>query len=159
MLTIVNQGKDKTSEERRIAICIFDDIAEHCRETALKYYDSYLPFLLEACNDECPDVRQVSPPFGLLYINVSNIASLYKNCVMCCLTKNKLNFFSGSGLWSWCMCRVWWICFQTPCWRSVAHTFAYVLCLTPLFYSVSLFYCRGTFKAKCRDNTSKCKEF
>ncbi|XP_057437723.1 uncharacterized protein LOC130729888 [Lotus japonicus] len=53
-------GKDKTPEERRIAICIFDDVAEHCRETALKYYDSYLPFLLEACNDECSDVRQAA---------------------------------------------------------------------------------------------------
>ncbi|RYR53963.1 hypothetical protein S245_020863 [Arachis hypogaea] len=53
-------GKDKTSEERRIAICIFDDVAEHCREAALKYYDSYLPFLLEACNDEYPDVRQAA---------------------------------------------------------------------------------------------------
>ncbi|KAL5058955.1 hypothetical protein RYX36_030559 [Vicia faba] len=53
-------GKDKTSEERRIAICIFDDIAEHCREAALKYYDSFLPFLLEACNDECSDVRQAA---------------------------------------------------------------------------------------------------
>ncbi|XP_039045507.1 importin-5-like [Hibiscus syriacus] len=52
-------GKDKTIEERRIAICIFDDIAEHCRDAALKYYDTYLPFLLEACNDESPDVRQV----------------------------------------------------------------------------------------------------
>lgn len=52
-------GKDKTAEERRIAICIFDDVAEQCRETALKYYDTYLPFLLEACNDENPDVRQV----------------------------------------------------------------------------------------------------
>ncbi|TKY62898.1 Importin-5 protein [Spatholobus suberectus] len=53
-------GKDKASEERRIAICIFDDVAEHCREAALKYYDSYLPFLLEACNDEYPDVRQAA---------------------------------------------------------------------------------------------------
>lgn len=53
-------GKDKTSEERRIAICIFDDVAEQCRETALKYYDTYLPFLLEACNDENPDVRQAA---------------------------------------------------------------------------------------------------
>ncbi|KAA8518343.1 hypothetical protein F0562_015774 [Nyssa sinensis] len=53
-------GKDKTSEERRIAICIFDDIAEHCREAALKYYDTYLPFLLDACNDENPDVRQAA---------------------------------------------------------------------------------------------------
>ncbi|XVF30792.1 hypothetical protein REPUB_Repub16aG0089000 [Reevesia pubescens] len=53
-------GKDKTAEERRIAICIFDDVAEHCREAALKYYDTYLPFLLEACNDENPDVRQAA---------------------------------------------------------------------------------------------------
>ena len=30
------QGKDKTPEERRIAICIFDDVAEQCREAALK---------------------------------------------------------------------------------------------------------------------------
>ncbi|XP_057546144.1 uncharacterized protein LOC130825114 [Amaranthus tricolor] len=53
-------GKDKTTEERRIAICIFDDIVEHCREAALRYYDRFLPFLLEACNDENPDVRQAA---------------------------------------------------------------------------------------------------
>ncbi|KAL6500045.1 hypothetical protein OROGR_027955 [Orobanche gracilis] len=53
-------GKDKTAEERRIAICIFDDVAEQCREAALKYYDTHLPFLLEACNDENPDVRQAA---------------------------------------------------------------------------------------------------
>ncbi|KAG6683100.1 hypothetical protein I3843_13G153800 [Carya illinoinensis] len=53
-------GKDKTPEERRIAICIFDDVAEQCREAALKYYDTFLPFLLEACNDENPDVRQAA---------------------------------------------------------------------------------------------------
>ncbi|CAL0323404.1 unnamed protein product [Lupinus luteus] len=53
-------GKGSTSEERRIAICVFDDVAEHCREAALKYYDSYLPFILEACNDEYPDVRQAA---------------------------------------------------------------------------------------------------
>ncbi|GAY39951.1 hypothetical protein CUMW_048300 [Citrus unshiu] len=53
-------GKDKTAEERRIAICIFDDVMEHCREAALKYYDTYLPFLLEACNDKHPDVRQAA---------------------------------------------------------------------------------------------------
>ncbi|KAK6145070.1 hypothetical protein DH2020_021890 [Rehmannia glutinosa] len=80
-------GKDKSAEERRIAICIFDDVAEQCRESALKYvtipqqvlefgsnygisdaflfmraryYDTHLPFLLEACNDENPDVRQAA---------------------------------------------------------------------------------------------------
>ncbi|KAL8159533.1 hypothetical protein V2J09_001070 [Rumex salicifolius] len=53
-------GKDKTSEERRIAICIFDDVAEQCREAALKYYDTYIPLLLEACSDESPDVRQAA---------------------------------------------------------------------------------------------------
>ncbi|KAJ6379913.1 hypothetical protein OIU76_016549 [Salix suchowensis] len=34
-------GKDKTAEERRIAICIFDDVVEHCKEAALKYYDTH----------------------------------------------------------------------------------------------------------------------
>ncbi|GMN67997.1 hypothetical protein TIFTF001_037063 [Ficus carica] len=53
-------GKDKTPEERRIAICIFDDVAEQCREAALKYYDTFLPFVLEACNDDNPDVRQAA---------------------------------------------------------------------------------------------------
>ncbi|CDP17582.1 unnamed protein product [Coffea canephora] len=53
-------GKDKTPEERRIAICIFDDVAEQCREAALKYYDTHLPFLLEACNDDNSDVRQAA---------------------------------------------------------------------------------------------------
>ncbi|KMS98771.1 hypothetical protein BVRB_3g068480 [Beta vulgaris subsp. vulgaris] len=53
-------GKDKTTEERRIAICIFDDVVEHCREAALRYYDTFLPFLLEACNDENSDIRQAA---------------------------------------------------------------------------------------------------
>ncbi|KAG2546633.1 hypothetical protein PVAP13_9KG037200 [Panicum virgatum] len=53
-------GKDRTSEERRIAICIFDDVAEHCREAAIRYYDAYLPSLLEACTSENPDVRQAA---------------------------------------------------------------------------------------------------
>ncbi|PWA67548.1 importin-5 [Artemisia annua] len=53
-------GKDKTAEERRIAICIFDDVAEQCHEAALRYYDTYLPLVLEACNDENSDVRQAA---------------------------------------------------------------------------------------------------
>ncbi|KAK4780071.1 hypothetical protein SAY87_016177 [Trapa incisa] len=53
-------GKDKTADERRVAICIFDDVAEQCGEAALRYYDTYLPFLLEACNDENADVRQAA---------------------------------------------------------------------------------------------------
>ncbi|XP_042473103.1 importin-5-like [Zingiber officinale] len=53
-------GKDKTPEERRIAICIFVDVAEQCQEAALRYYETYLPFLLEACNDDNADVRQAA---------------------------------------------------------------------------------------------------
>ncbi|KAH7661814.1 Armadillo-like helical-containing protein [Dioscorea alata] len=53
-------GKDKTSNERRVVICIFDDVVEQCREAALKYYDTYLPFLLEASNDGDADVRQAA---------------------------------------------------------------------------------------------------
>uniref|UniRef100_A0A0D9VXV9 TOG domain-containing protein n=1 Tax=Leersia perrieri TaxID=77586 RepID=A0A0D9VXV9_9ORYZ len=53
-------AKDKTVEERRIAICVFDDVAEHCREAAVRYYDAYLPSLLEACTSENPDIRQAA---------------------------------------------------------------------------------------------------
>ncbi|GJW05293.1 importin-5-like protein [Tanacetum coccineum] len=53
-------SKEKTPEERRIAICIFNDVAEECREAALRYYNTYLPILLEACNDENPDVRKAA---------------------------------------------------------------------------------------------------
>ncbi|CAO2831880.1 unnamed protein product [Amaranthus hypochondriacus] len=53
-------GKDKTTEERRIAVCIFGDVVEYCREAALRYYNMFLPFLLEACNDENSDVRQAA---------------------------------------------------------------------------------------------------
>ena len=44
----VLKGKDKTTEERRIAICIFDNMAEQCRKADLKYitlhstYHNYL---------------------------------------------------------------------------------------------------------------------
>ncbi|KAI3798367.1 hypothetical protein L1987_33641 [Smallanthus sonchifolius] len=53
-------GKDRTAEEKRIAICIFDDVAEHCRDAAVKYYGTFLPFVLEACNDTSTDVRQAA---------------------------------------------------------------------------------------------------
>ena len=26
-------------------------------------------------------------------------------------------FSTGCCLWSWCLCRVWWICVQASCWR------------------------------------------
>ncbi|MFS8008671.1 putative TOG domain, importin beta family [Helianthus anomalus] len=53
-------GKDRTDEEKRIAICIFDDVAEHCGDAAVKYYGTFLPFVLEACNDTSTDVRQAA---------------------------------------------------------------------------------------------------
>ncbi|KAM0066710.1 hypothetical protein Hdeb2414_s0002g00052231 [Helianthus debilis subsp. tardiflorus] len=38
------QAKDKTTEESRIGICIFDDMTEQCCEADLKYYFTFLPF-------------------------------------------------------------------------------------------------------------------
>jgi len=40
------------------------------------YYDTFLPFLLEACNDENPDVRQVSPClpwFSLCFLTMMGV--------------------------------------------------------------------------------------
>lgn len=31
------QGKDRTPDERRVAICVFDDVAEQCGDAAIKY--------------------------------------------------------------------------------------------------------------------------
>lgn len=50
-------GKDK---EKIIAISIFDDVAEQCGEAASKYYDTFFPFLLEACNVADAAVRQAA---------------------------------------------------------------------------------------------------
>ncbi|WOG98899.1 hypothetical protein DCAR_0418245 [Daucus carota subsp. sativus] len=44
--------KDKTAKERKVVICIFDDIVE-------EYIINIILPLLEACNDKSPDVRQV----------------------------------------------------------------------------------------------------
>ncbi|KAG6517212.1 hypothetical protein ZIOFF_020592 [Zingiber officinale] len=49
-------GKDKTPEERRIAICIFVDVAEQCQEAALRH-DFHSIF---SCNDDNADVRQAA---------------------------------------------------------------------------------------------------
>ncbi|GAB4851477.1 Importin-5 [Ancistrocladus abbreviatus] len=57
-------GNDKTPRERNFAICIFDSIVEQCGEAALKYFDPYLYQLLNASNDEQPDVQQAAA-YGL----------------------------------------------------------------------------------------------
>ncbi|XP_060209818.1 uncharacterized protein LOC132636808 isoform X2 [Lycium barbarum] len=53
-------AKEKTTTERSSSICIFDNLMEECPEAALKYYDSGLPLILDASNDEDPDVRQAA---------------------------------------------------------------------------------------------------
>ena len=93
------QGKDKTPEERRIAICIFDDVAEQCRESALRYYDTYLPFLLEAANDENSDVRQVS---FLLYVFPLIHSPFYSVSLDTDIVAEPLRL--GCCLWCGCMC-------------------------------------------------------
>lgn len=34
--SLIIQGKERSPEEKRVAICIFDDVAEQCREAAIK---------------------------------------------------------------------------------------------------------------------------
>ncbi|XP_070044649.1 uncharacterized protein [Nicotiana tomentosiformis] len=53
-------AKENTTNERCISILIFDALVEECPEAALKYYDACLPLVLEASNDEDPNVRQTA---------------------------------------------------------------------------------------------------
>ncbi|KAH0784053.1 hypothetical protein KY290_003651 [Solanum tuberosum] len=54
------RGKDETTGERTQRIRIFNAFMEHCDEVAQKYHSLYLPFLLDASNDDNPDVRQAA---------------------------------------------------------------------------------------------------
>jgi len=54
--------KSRTPAERRIAICVFDDIFEHASDggAALKYLDGFVGPCIEGCTDNDADVRQAS---------------------------------------------------------------------------------------------------
>ncbi|XP_019253065.1 PREDICTED: importin-5-like isoform X1 [Nicotiana attenuata] len=51
-------GKDKTAQERSACVNIFNKLVEECNESALKYYNICLPFLLDSSNDENPVLRE-----------------------------------------------------------------------------------------------------
>ncbi|XP_070018551.1 uncharacterized protein [Nicotiana sylvestris] len=57
-------GKDKTAQERSACVKIFNKLVEECNESALKYYNICLPFLLDSSNDENPVLR-VNALYGL----------------------------------------------------------------------------------------------
>jgi hypothetical protein len=43
-----------------------------------RYYGTYVPFLLEACNDENPDVRQVCPDYLYYFASLVNVGFIKK---------------------------------------------------------------------------------
>ncbi|GJP47022.1 hypothetical protein CLOM_g13056, partial [Closterium sp. NIES-68] len=46
--------KSRPSTERRVGICIFDDLAENMGDAAASYFPAFLPHILEAVLDPCP---------------------------------------------------------------------------------------------------------
>ena len=54
--------KNRSPAERRIAICVFDDIFEHASDGggALKYLDGFVSPCIAGCTDNDADVRQAS---------------------------------------------------------------------------------------------------
>ncbi|CAI7740685.1 unnamed protein product [Closterium sp. NIES-54] len=51
--------KSRPSTERRVGICIFDDLAENMGDAAASYFPAFLPHILEAVLDPLPEIRQV----------------------------------------------------------------------------------------------------
>ena len=49
-----------SAEERRVAICVMDDVLEHTEAGGAKYAPSVLPLLLTGCADRDSNVRQCS---------------------------------------------------------------------------------------------------
>ncbi|GAB2219987.1 hypothetical protein Drorol1_Dr00007628 [Drosera rotundifolia] len=56
----LHRGNYVTVEERKLAICIWGDVVENCRNSVLRYNSMCLPFLLDACIDENQEVRQLA---------------------------------------------------------------------------------------------------
>ncbi|KAG1673229.1 hypothetical protein FOA52_013109 [Chlamydomonas sp. UWO 241] len=52
--------KTRSNEERRIAVCVVDDLLEHSPAGRVKYAGQVVPVLLEACGADDPDLRQCS---------------------------------------------------------------------------------------------------
>ena len=52
----------RSPEERRIALCVFDDVMEHASEggASLKYLDGFIAPCFSGCGDADCDVRQAS---------------------------------------------------------------------------------------------------
>lgn len=58
VLAMLDQSRPPV--ERRVGICIFDDMVENLGETAARYYPQFLPVVLEACSSSQPDIRQAA---------------------------------------------------------------------------------------------------
>jgi len=59
-MTIQMSQKGNPAHERQLAVCIFDDLAEHTSEQAYPFYNHFLPLMLEYALDTHPGVRQAS---------------------------------------------------------------------------------------------------
>ncbi|KAJ7964440.1 importin-5-like [Quillaja saponaria] len=49
---------DNSAEEREMSISIFNYFVQQCKEAANRYYDIYMPILMQACTDDSPYVRK-----------------------------------------------------------------------------------------------------
>ncbi|KAJ3697766.1 hypothetical protein LUZ61_001471 [Rhynchospora tenuis] len=56
--------ESKSIQKKRVCVGVFVDLADQCGDAALKYYDAYLPVLLDACNNNDFNLRQ-SALFGV----------------------------------------------------------------------------------------------
>eukprot|EP00899_Mesostigma_viride_P014218 jgi/Mesvir1/22798/Mv14182-RA.3 len=61
-LVVPALAPSRPAEDRRIALCIIDDIFEHASGTGetAKYLGTFVPHMLQACLAEDPDVRQAA---------------------------------------------------------------------------------------------------
>lgn len=52
--------KSRSDEERRIGVCVVDDLLDHSPAGRAKYSAQVVPILLDACTSNDPDLRQCS---------------------------------------------------------------------------------------------------
>lgn len=82
-LTAKLLDKPRSPVERRIGICVLDDLLEHSPAAGKKYADQFFPVLMEGAAHEDPGLRQCSVyGLGIMAVNQSQFMGTHLNPVL-----------------------------------------------------------------------------
>jgi len=74
-------SEQRTNHERQVALCVFDDVMEHCGPHAVALLPSFLPSMIRDLTDPDPAVRQAAV-FGIGVVSYQTPAQLAPHVIV-----------------------------------------------------------------------------